>query len=273
MKTIEKDYLKVSFGNSKLPKGTMIFNLPAVITCPLRTPLCEKSCYALKAEVQYRHVVPQARHHNLDRVRKGLFKGLMIEAIQKHHKKIKAIRIHESGDFLSQSYLNDWFAIAKEFPKTVRPIDQLTPEGRPIADPVAPLSERIGPAFADELARVNAEEQRIAEKFPFKTGAAEVGADILALTLGKAPFTKSIKAAEAGFATKKFAESMTNPGTRKVVEAVRDSAAFTALKRGTGRTAETSTEALILSVFNDGDQLETAAWAVGGQASGSVVFV
>ncbi len=117
MKTIEKDYLKVSFGNSKLPKGTMIFNLPAVITCPLRTPLCEKSCYALKAEVQYRHVVPQARHHNLDRVRKGLFKGLMIEAIQKHHKKIKAIRIHESGDFLSQSYLNDWFAIAKEFPE------------------------------------------------------------------------------------------------------------------------------------------------------------
>lgn len=163
-------------------------------------------------------------------------------------------------------------AIAKEFPKTVRPIDQLDPQGRPIADPVAPLSERIGPAFADELARVNAEEQRIAEKFPFKTGAAEVGADILALTLGKMPFTKSIKAAEAGFATKKFADSMTNPGTRKVVEAVRDSSAFAALKRGTFRTAETSAEALMLSVFNEGDPLQTAAYAAAGQAAGSLVL-
>ena len=113
MKTLEKDYLKISFGNAKLPKGTMIFNLPAVVTCPFKTPLCEKACYALKAEVQYKHVVPQARQHNLDRVRKGLFKGLMIEAIKKHHKKIKAIRIHESGDFFSQSYLNDWFAVAR----------------------------------------------------------------------------------------------------------------------------------------------------------------
>ena len=117
MKTKTKDYIKVSFGNSKLPKGTMIFNLPAVVTCPFKTPLCAMSCYARKAEIQYKHVVPQARQWNLDRVNKGTFKQLMIEAIDKHSKKIKAIRIHESGDFMKQSYLDDWFSIARVYPE------------------------------------------------------------------------------------------------------------------------------------------------------------
>lgn len=116
MKTKAKQYIKVSFGNSKLPKGTMIFNLPAVVTCPFKTPLCEKACYALKAEHRWPAVLP-SREHNLSMVRKGLFKELMIEAIAKHHKKIKAIRIHESGDFFSQSYLDDWFAVAREYPE------------------------------------------------------------------------------------------------------------------------------------------------------------
>ncbi len=118
MKTLQREYVKVSFGNKKLPKGTMIFNIPAIQTCPFRTPLCEKACYALKAERLYPNVLP-AREHNLAIIRKGQFKPLMLEAIKTNYKKIKTIRIHESGDFFSQSYLDDWFAIAREFPEFI----------------------------------------------------------------------------------------------------------------------------------------------------------
>ena len=108
--------LSVSFGNKKLPKGTMIFNIPAVSTCPLRTTFCEISCYALKAEVQYKNVVPQARARNLKISKTDDFINRMSETIQKNTRKIKQIRIHESGDFYSQEYLDKWFTIARAFP-------------------------------------------------------------------------------------------------------------------------------------------------------------
>jgi len=60
----KKESVKVSFGNKKLPKTTMIFNIPAVVTCPGKTELCSKFCYALKAERMYEAVYP-ARKHNL----------------------------------------------------------------------------------------------------------------------------------------------------------------------------------------------------------------
>lgn len=119
MKTLEKINdlkLGVSFGNKKLPKGTMIFNIPAVVTCPLRTVFCEKSCYALKAEVQYKHVVPQARERNLTISRNDDFIERMRDTIEKNAHKVKQVRIHESGDFYNQAYLDKWFTIARMFP-------------------------------------------------------------------------------------------------------------------------------------------------------------
>lgn len=112
---IKKEKLKVSFGNKKLPKTTMIFNLPAIKTCPGKTEFCEKYCYALKAERLYPQVYP-ARKHNLKLSQSDNFVSLMIETIAKNQHKINAVRIHESGDFYNQAYLNAWFMIASEFP-------------------------------------------------------------------------------------------------------------------------------------------------------------
>lgn len=116
---------KVSFGNKKLPKTTLIFNLPAVNTCPGKTEFCKKNCYALKAERIYPQVLP-ARKHNLKLTLTENFIPSMIETIQKDHffksgknkgkAKIETVRIHESGDFYSQAYLNAWYVIALEFP-------------------------------------------------------------------------------------------------------------------------------------------------------------
>jgi len=116
LNTIEKtNSPKISFGNKKLPKTTLIFNLPAVNTCPGKTEFCAKNCYALKAERLYKAVLP-ARKHNLKLSITEAFIPAMIETIQKNQHKIKQLRIHESGDFYSQRYLTAWYAIALEFP-------------------------------------------------------------------------------------------------------------------------------------------------------------
>lgn len=106
---------KVSFGNLKLPKDTMIFNIPAVSTCPFKTAFCTRSCYALKAERLYKAVKP-AREHNLRITKREDFTEVMALTIERHAHKIKRVRIHESGDFYRQSYLDAWFKVAKRFP-------------------------------------------------------------------------------------------------------------------------------------------------------------
>lgn len=107
--------IKVTFGNKKLPKSTMIFNIPARTTCPGRTALCSEKCYALKAERMYKQVLP-ARQSNFNQSRLDTFGLSMHETIQKHKHKIDAVRIHESGDFYNQDYLNKWYTIALNNP-------------------------------------------------------------------------------------------------------------------------------------------------------------
>jgi hypothetical protein len=106
---------KVSFGNKKLPKDTLIFNIPARITCPGRTALCGGACYALKAERLYKAVLP-ARQWNFEITRQPDFVGRMGKEIERHAHKIKRVRIHESGDFYNQAYLEHWFSVATAFP-------------------------------------------------------------------------------------------------------------------------------------------------------------
>jgi len=146
---------------------------------------------------------------------------------------------------------------------------ELGPDGMPIGPQ---FMERIGPRFDEELLRINAEEERLRQKFPTATTAGDIGGDVLALTAGRLPFAKGINTAETALAGKKFAESMTKPGTRKLVETVIDSAPVRSLMRGAGRVAETGAEAAILATLNGGDPLETAAFAAGGQATGSAIL-
>lgn len=107
---IEK--IKVSFGNKKLPKDTLIFNIPALNTCPGKTSFCSQYCYAVKAEKLYKAVLP-ARKHNLKLSLQDNFTGLVNTCLFNNRHKFNRVRIHESGDFYSQEYLNKWFRIAK----------------------------------------------------------------------------------------------------------------------------------------------------------------
>lgn len=111
-------------GNKKLRNTEnvrfMIWNLPAVKTCPFATEMCKKSCYARKAERVYTQVLP-SREKNLEASKRPDFVENMVYTIEKElasrkytGKKV-VFRIHESGDFYNLEYAAKWVAIARHF--------------------------------------------------------------------------------------------------------------------------------------------------------------
>lgn len=114
-------------GNKKLRNTEnvrfIIWNLPAVKTYPFRTAMCEKSCYARKAERVYPTVLPSREQNYLDSLEYD-FAENMIYTIEEELKKKKYIgkkvvfRIHESGDFYNQTYFDKWVKIVQHFENT-----------------------------------------------------------------------------------------------------------------------------------------------------------
>ena len=122
--------LNVNINGNKKLKNTdkiryMIWNLPAVKTCPFATENCKKSCYARKAERVYSNVLP-CREKNLEDSKKADFVDRMIYTIEKHlnskafNGKKAIFRIHESGDFYSVEYTRKWIEIVKHFEHDTR---------------------------------------------------------------------------------------------------------------------------------------------------------
>lgn len=121
------DLLNVNINGNRKLRNTdsvrfMIWNLPAVKTCPFRTPMCEKSCYARKAERMYPQVLP-AREANFEASLQNDFAKRMIDTIEYYlaskafaGKKV-IFRIHESGDFYNVEYMQKWVNVARHFEK------------------------------------------------------------------------------------------------------------------------------------------------------------
>lgn len=96
----------------------LIWNLPAVKTCPYATEHCKKFCYAKKAENAYPDCLP-CRERNFELAKKtDEFKHRMLYTILKKRfysrKKWLIVRIHESGDFFNQAYADAWLWIAMQ---------------------------------------------------------------------------------------------------------------------------------------------------------------
>ncbi len=115
-----------SLKNKKLQPNTkvryLIFNLPALDTCPFSTAFCRAACYAVKAENAYPNTKVQRRRNLELTVERELFRRLAIKEIHlrlntKSFQKAERVyfRIHESGDFYSADYAADWIAIAAAF--------------------------------------------------------------------------------------------------------------------------------------------------------------
>lgn len=101
-------------GNQKL-HNCLVFDLPAVLSCP-NCSSCKKTCYALQAQMQYAdvRVFRNTNFHlavfNLDKLQN------LIET-QLQTSKTNIVRVHSSGDFFSQEYVNMWLNIISKFPQ------------------------------------------------------------------------------------------------------------------------------------------------------------
>ena len=101
-------------GNKKLSRDILIFNLPPGKSC-LNCKECYKTCYARKAYKQY----PNVRiswNYNLDIAKNNPDKLFNSIVNQLKNTKKDIIRIHSSGDFFSQDYIDLWEKIIKSFP-------------------------------------------------------------------------------------------------------------------------------------------------------------
>lgn len=120
--TITEKSFTVSNKNHKLvPTETtayFIWNLPAVYTCPYATNECICNCYALKAERRFpfsKSSAIRSRVRNYLFSKRADFVEIMTEEIISYAKNCRKpyliVRIHESGDFYSQQYVEKWLQI------------------------------------------------------------------------------------------------------------------------------------------------------------------
>lgn len=97
--------------NTKLKKENIFkFSLPVLKTCP-KAQGCKQFCYGLQGHyVTFKESIDKAHNKNLEFTKSKLFCHSMVSEI--HKRKIKTIRLHDTGDFYSQEYLKRWALIA-----------------------------------------------------------------------------------------------------------------------------------------------------------------
>lgn len=103
-------------GNRKLSEaGMYMFNLPAIReVCSMECA----GCYAIREQKVYKQVL-QSRMYRYEASKKEDFAVTIISELAKLRKKPKYFRVHASGEFYSQKYINDWIQIAAAFPEII----------------------------------------------------------------------------------------------------------------------------------------------------------
>ena len=97
-------------GNSKLARNVLIFDLPAITTC-LNCQDCKGKCYAMKAQRQYPGTrAKRFTNYYLAQLNPGVLELILDEQLARSRKPY--VRIHSSGDFFSQNYLDMWARLA-----------------------------------------------------------------------------------------------------------------------------------------------------------------
>ena len=113
---MDKNLLSVGMNRKLAKKGLGIYNLPSGFTCPGATPFCSKVCYSKKAERCYKSA-REKRAWNWEQSKAPDFATRMIEEIRV--RRITKVRVHESGDFYSQEYLNAWLEVVSALPEVI----------------------------------------------------------------------------------------------------------------------------------------------------------
>jgi len=97
----------VTFGNGKLPKSTIIFNMSSATDCTSKRMgqcLCSSKCYAMKAERLYPQVLPYRNRQNeywINTNAEQICKDF-VALLSKKRSIPTLFRFNEAGDFISQ---------------------------------------------------------------------------------------------------------------------------------------------------------------------------
>ena len=100
-------------GNSKLSKEILTWSIPAGMEVCARE--C-KGCYALKEQKRWK-TVGEAREKRYEFSKTNAFTTIAIVELKKYGKKY--VRVHASGEFYSQEYVDKWTTIAEECPELI----------------------------------------------------------------------------------------------------------------------------------------------------------
>ena len=102
----------LKYENGKL-KNQLIFSIPASKeVCGRECP----GCYAMKFQRLYSSVLPY-RERMYQASLQNDFESRIINEVTTCKKPLVAVRIHESGEFYSQNYIDKWTNIAKTIPQ------------------------------------------------------------------------------------------------------------------------------------------------------------
>lgn len=111
--TLAPDY-RLSDGNQKLQQsGIESFNLIPIVHCPLAGS-CKAFCYATVGNQAFRNGQLRRARAFLATLESDFVDKMTAQIIKKT--KLKAVRIHDSGDFYDSKYLLKWADIAKKVP-------------------------------------------------------------------------------------------------------------------------------------------------------------
>lgn len=98
-------------GNGKIDKRCLVSSLPTYV-CFGEGKQCTK-CYASRPEKRYPNVVVGREKHYQETLN---YNFVELATKELHKAKQKIVRIHESGDFYSQTYVNKWLQIISNCP-------------------------------------------------------------------------------------------------------------------------------------------------------------
>jgi hypothetical protein len=102
--------------NAKIKKMfpyTVNFGMTALKSCPM-AHLCKDLCYANKGAYIW-PVVKAAYEARFNASKEANFTELIVKELNSR-KKVKQVRIHDSGDFYSDQYLDKWLKVMQERP-------------------------------------------------------------------------------------------------------------------------------------------------------------
>jgi hypothetical protein len=108
----------LSLSNTKISKNlirTASFGLEALKTCP-NAGACAQGCFALGGNYLFKSV-KDAQERRLEASKQNDFVDAICQELVSL--RVGAVRVHDSGDYYSEEYLDKWIQIAKRNPSVI----------------------------------------------------------------------------------------------------------------------------------------------------------